>query len=132
MDEGPEPNWIRDDVVVAIHGMQIAEHGGKDGVLNEAALEASLVNPKHFFFYTKPKPDIPAIAARYAYSITNNHPFCDGNKRTAAVVCEVFLMLNGFELISSDLEAYEMYIQLATSEVDVDEFADWLRSNCEA
>jgi death on curing protein len=125
-----EPEWVRDDTVTAIHSMQIAEHGGKDGVLSEGALSASLANPKHYFFYTKPKPDIPAIAARYAHGITANHPFCDGNKRTAAVVCELFLELNGLELKASDQEAYAIYIKLASSEVNADEFAEWLRENC--
>lgn len=124
-----EPEWIRDDVVAAIHSMQIAEHGGKDGVLSEGALSASLTNPKHYFFYTDPKPDVAAIAARYAHSITSNHPFCDGNKRTAAVVCELFLELNGFEFKASDQEAYAMFIKLATSESDADEFADWIRAS---
>jgi death-on-curing protein len=122
-----EPEWIRDDVVLAIHSMQIAEHGGKDGVLSEGALDASLANPKHYFFYTEPKPDIPAIASRYAHSITANHPFCDGNKRTAAVACELFLELNGYELDASDEDAYAMYIRLASSEIGADEFAQWLR-----
>ena len=125
-----EPEWILDDVVSAIHSMQIAEHGGKDGVLSEGALSASLANPKHYFFYTEPKPDLSAIAARYAHSIIANHPFCDGNKRTAAVVCELFLALNGIELGVTDEEAYAMYIKLASSEVDADEFAEWLRANC--
>ena len=125
-----EPEWVRDDIVSAIHNMQIAEHGGKDGVLSEGALSASLANPKHYFFYTDPKPDIPAIAARYAHSITANHPFCDGNKRTAAVVCELFLELNGFELKASDQEAYAMYIKLASSEIGADEFAVWIREKC--
>ncbi len=125
-----EPEWIRDDVVAAIHSMQLAEHGGKDGVLSEGALSAALANPKHYFFYTDPKPGIPAIAARYAHSITADHPFCDGNKRTAAVVCELFLELNGFELKVSDQEAYAMYIKLASSEINADEFAEWLREKC--
>lgn len=125
-----EPEWIRDDVVSAIHNMQLAEHGGMGGVLSEGSLSASLANPKHYFFYTDPKPDIPAVAARYAHSITANHPFCDGNKRTAAVACELFLELNGFELRASDQEAYAMYIKLANSEINADEFAEWLREKC--
>ena len=127
-----EPNWIRDDVVDAIHNMQIAEHGGMDGVLSEGVLDASLANPKHYFFYTEPKPDIPGVAARYAHSIISNHPFCDGNKRTAAVVCELFLEINGFKLNASDQEAYAAYINLARSEWDADELAEWLRDKCEA
>lgn len=124
-----EPGWIRNDVVLAIHSMQIAEHGGKDGVLSEGALDASLANPKHHFFYAEPKPDIPAIAARYAHSIMANLPFRDGNKRTAAVACELFLELNGYQFNASDQDAYVMYIRLASSEMDADEFANWVREN---
>lgn len=126
-----EPEWIRKDIVLAIHSMQIAEHGGKDGVLNEGALDASLAQPRHFFFYTDPKPDIPAIAARYAHGMMNNHPFCDGNKRTAAVTCELFLELNGYTLNASDHDAYMVYMRLASSELDADEFAKWVRENSE-
>lgn len=126
-----EPKWVSDEAVSAIHSMQIAEHGGKDGILSEGALSASLANPKHYFFYTEPKPDLPAIAARYAHSIIANHPFGDGNKRTAAVVCELFLVLNGVELGATDEEAYAMYMKLASSEVDADEFAEWIRANCD-
>lgn len=124
-----EPEWVSDDAVSAIHSMQIAEHGGKDGILSEGALSASLANPKHYFFYTEPKPDLPAIAARYAHSIIANHPLGDGNKRTAAVVCELFLVLNGVELGATDEEAYAMYMKLASSEIDADEFAEWIRAN---
>ena len=126
-----EPEWIRKDVVLAIHSMQIAEHGGQDGVLSEGALDASLANPKQYFYYTDPTPDIPAIAAKDAHSITANHPFCDGNKRTAAVTCELFLELNGYELTASDQDVYAMYIKLASSELDADEFAGWIRENCD-
>lgn len=126
-----EPEWVRDDVVLAIHHLQIAEHGGKDGVLSEGALDASLAHPKHYFFYTEPKPSIPAIAARYAHSLMANHPFCDGNKRTAAVACELFLELNGYELSASDHDAYAMYIRLASSEIGPDEFANWLGEHSE-
>ena len=83
-----EPEWIRDDTVSAIHSMQIAEHGGKEGVLSEGALSASLANPKHYFFYTDPKPDIPGIAARYAHSI-------------AAIIRSV-TVTNGRQLLSAN------------------------------
>ena len=124
-----EPEWIRTDVVRAIHNQQLAEHGGQDGVFSESALDAALANPKHFFVYTSPRPDIPAIAAQYALSIINNHPFVDGNKRTAAVVCETFLMLNGYELTASDEESYRVYMKLAQGELKIDEMAAWISRN---
>ncbi len=124
-----EPIWIRADVVRTIHNQQHAEHGGQDGVFSESALDAALANPKHFFVYTSPQADIPAIAAQYAFSISSNHPFFDGNKRTAAVVCETFLILNGYELTASDEESYLVYMKLARGELRIDEMADWIRSN---
>lgn len=124
-----EPVWIRADVVRAIHNQQLAEHGGQDGVFSESALDAALANPKHFFVYASPRPDISAIAAQYAFSISNNHPFLDGNKRTAAVVCETFLILNGSELTASDEESYRVHMKLAQGELTIDEMADWIRRN---
>jgi death on curing protein len=124
-----EPKWIRIDVVRTLHQMQLAEHGGKDGIVSEGSLDASVASPKHLFFYGDPQPDISSLAAQYAYSITRNHPFCDGNKRVAAVVCELFLELNGFELTASDQEAYLMYMRLANGEMEAEQFSQWIRSN---
>jgi len=86
-----EPTWILDEVVEAIHLRQIAEHGGSEGVRDTGLLSSALARPKNLFAYSNPKPDLAALAASYAFGIVKNHPFVDGNKRTAYVVCGTFL-----------------------------------------
>lgn len=72
-------------------------------------------------------PDIAALAAAYAYGIARNHPFVDGNKRTAAVVSETFLTLNGYALNATDAELVVAFVALAAGELGEDELADWFR-----
>lgn len=99
-----EPVWVRDDVVSAIHSRQLAEHGGSTGVRDAGLLASALARPKHRLAYAHGTVDLASLAASYAYGIIKNHPFVDGNKRTAAVVCELFLELNSQELTASDEE----------------------------
>jgi death-on-curing protein len=79
------------------------------------------------FAYGDPPPDIADLAASLAFGLARNHPFVDGNKRTAAVACETFLMLNDMRLEADDLELYPQYISLAEGNLDEKAFADWLR-----
>ena len=124
-----EPNWIRLDVVLAIHAAQLAEHGGLDGVRDRDGLESALASPKNLFAYGDPKPDFAALAAQYAFASARNQVFLDGNKRTALVVCRTFLLLNGQKLIASNEEKYRAIIQLAEGRLTVDQMADWVRSH---
>ena len=74
------------------------------------------------------EPDVAQLAASYAYGIARNHPFADGNKRTAAVISETFLVLNGYDMPStSDAEVATTFIALAAGELTEDELADWFR-----
>ena len=124
-----EPIWILDDIVLAIHHRQIAEHGGLDGMRDEGLLQSALGKPKNFYNYTDPKPDIAALAASYAYGITRNHPFVDGNKRTAFVISRLFLKLNGRDISASSAEKYHTFIQLAEGNLSEDELADFIRTH---
>ena len=92
--------WIELNRVLAIHDEQIAEHGGPSGVGDIGLLESALARPQHLAHYGK--PDIADLAACYAAGIAKNHAFNDGNKRTAAVVMELFLAKNGYSLNASD------------------------------
>ena len=121
-----EPRWIRLDVVLAIHDAQLAEHGGLEGVRDSNALESAIASPRNHFAYGDP-PDIAALAAQYAFSIACNQVFVDGNKRTAAVVCETFLIINGHQLAASENESYAVYMRLANNEITAEEFAIWIR-----
>ena len=124
-----EPQWVRLDVVLAIHAAQLAEHGGLDGLRDRNGLESALASPQNLFAYGNSKPDIAALAAQYAFAIVRNQLFLDGNKRTALVVCRTFLLLNGQNLIASNEEKYHAIMQLAEGQLTVDQMADWVRSH---
>lgn len=125
----PEPIWISLDLAIAIHQRQLAEHGGAEGVRDAGLLESALNRPRHLHAYSDPKPDVAEMGASYAFGIAKNHAFVDGNKRTAAVVCETFLNLNGFELTASDAELYPVVLSLAAGQLDETTFATWLKQH---
>ena len=117
--------WVATDVALAAHAEQIAEHGGGEGVRDPGALESAMARPRNLAGYGE--PDVADLAAAYAFGIARNHPFVDGNKRTAAVVSETFLLLNGFTLTATDAEMVVAFLALAAAELDEDEMADWFR-----
>jgi death-on-curing protein len=124
-----EPKWVLDEAVRAVHRRQIAEHGGLDGVRDEGLLQSALARPKNLYHYNNPKPSIAELAAAYAYGIARNHAFSDGNKRTALVVCDLFLGLNGLELIATETDNYQTFMQLASGALTEDELARWISSH---
>ncbi|MBO9581524.1 MAG: type II toxin-antitoxin system death-on-curing family toxin [Sphingobium sp.] len=117
--------WVRSDVALAIHAEQIAEHGGGDGVRDIGLMESALARPQQLVAYGE--PDIAALAAAYAFGIARNHPFVDGNKRTAAVVAETFLALNGYAFDATDAELVVAFEALAAGDLAEAELADWFR-----
>lgn len=124
-----EPKWLHKQVVHSFHAQQLSEHGGIQGVRAEEMLDSALHKPVQMWNYEEPKPDIPALAAAYAYGIAKNHPYMDGNKRTAAIACEVFLLLNKFEFTVDETVKYPHYLALAAGEHSQESFTDWLRAN---
>ncbi|MEE9295005.1 MAG: type II toxin-antitoxin system death-on-curing family toxin [Phycisphaerae bacterium] len=123
----PEPVWVREDVVLAIHNRQLAEHGGLEGIRDQGLLASALARPRNRYAYSDDDPDIASLAASYAHAITSNHPFADGNKRTALVVCRTFLKLNGLDLIASQADKYDTFLALAAGRLSEKELADWIR-----
>jgi death-on-curing protein len=126
-----EPLWLQEAVVTAIHSRQLAEHGGLDGVRDLGMLASSLARPKSAFAYSQPKADIPALAAAYAFGIVKNHPFVDGNKRTAYVLCRTFLKLNGKDVHATDVDKYKTFLGVADGTIAESQLADWIRSKLE-
>ena len=118
--------WVALEVAVAAHSEQLAEHGGGEGLRDLRLLESAMARPQNLAAYGG--PDAAALAAAYAYGIARNHPFVDGNKRTAAVVSETFLVLNGFTLAATDAELVVAFLALAAGELSEEETADWFRS----
>ena len=119
--------WLSRQLILAIHDEQLAEHGGAIGVRDEGLLEGALARPLHRAGYGD--PDVAELAALYAIAIARNHPFVDGNKRTALVALETFLVLNGCAFAVGDAEAVVVTLMLAGGEMPDQEFTDWVRSN---
>ena len=122
-------HWIERPLAIAIHERQLAEHGGGSGVRDESLLDSALARPRQSHAYGDPPPDLADLAASLAYGLARNHPFGDGNKRTAAVACETFIMLKGATLDAADLELYPCYVALAEGSLSEAEFAAWLRQH---
>ena len=119
--------WISRQLALAIHDEQIAEHGGGIGVRDEGLLESALARPLNRAGYGD--PDIAELAALYAIGIARNHPFVDGNKRTAYVALETFLALNGCTFPVADAEAVVVMLAMAAGEMPDAAFIEWVRDN---
>ena len=118
-------NWLRHDLALAVHDELLAEHGGGEGVRDDGALESALARPRNRVAYGK--ADVAALAAGYAFGIARNHPFVDGNKRTAWVLARLFLELNGSRLDFRQAEAVVVMEALAAGEINEEELAEWFR-----
>lgn len=117
--------WVGLEVARAAHLEQLVEHGGGDGVRDEGLFESAMARPQNLANYGE--PDVADLAASYAYGIARNHPFVDGNKRTALVVAESFLRINGFRLDATNAELVVRFMALAAGELGEDELAAWFR-----
>ena len=119
-------HWLEEGVVIAVHGEQIAEHGGSNGLRDRGLLSSALARPQNLAGYGT--PTVFDLAAAYAYGIVQNHPFIDGNKRTGFLAAYVFLTLNGWKLIASEASAVEAVLALASGGMSEAEFAVWLKA----
>ncbi len=123
-----EWRWVAEDVVLAIHDEQLAEHGGMKGLREESLLLSALARPQNLAAYGT--PDVADLAASYAVGIARNHAFIDGNKRTALVVAAgVFLPLNGYKLTASDGETVRVMLSVADGTMPEEELATWFRNH---
>lgn len=120
-----EPVWLDAKIALAVHDRQLAEHGGGQGVRDHAMLESALARPVNRWGYGD--EDRCALAAAYAFGIARNHPFVDGNKRTAWVFARLFLALNGAELRFAPEDAIRTVLALAAGELSEEAMADWFR-----
>ena len=120
-----EPKWIQQRVVIDAHEESLAEHGGPSGIRDSGLLESALARPRNLFAYSETEPSLQRMAAAYAFGITANHPFVDGNKRTALIASLTFLKLNGLRLIAEKADRYRMFYGLAAGTVSEDDLAEW-------
>lgn len=122
-----ELEWLTVPLVLAIHDEQLVAHGGSAGVRDLALLESALSRPLNKRNYAN--ADLPELAAAYAYGVARNHPFVDGNKRTALLALYTFLGINGIDFIVSEADAATMILALAAGEVSEESLARWIRDN---
>lgn len=120
-----EPFWLDERMVRAMHADQIFQHGGSSGIRDENLLSASLARPRHVFAYTD-TPTLFDLAAAYGYGLAKNHPFIDGNKRTAFVVMAAFLELAGYSLNAPEMEVVLIMERLATDQESQESLSEWL------
>ena len=117
--------WIDRAVLIAIHDVQLAEHGGGAGLRDRNLLESALAKPENLAAYGE--PDAAALAVAHAYGISRDQAFIDGNKRTALVAAELFLRLNGWRLEVDDADCVLTILLVAKGDITEHAFADWLR-----
>lgn len=122
-----EPEWISEEVAIAIHNRQLVEHGGGEGVRDMGLLQSALARPQNAFHYNKVN-SLAKLAACYGFGIAKNHAFIDGNKRTAYVVMLTFLFINGSTLNATKEEKYLTMYAVASGDLNEEQLADWLES----
>ena len=127
-----EPDWLDVRDICAIHNEILAESGGESGILNQGALESTLNKPRNLYHYSD-CTNIYELAASYGYGLVKNHCFVDGNKRIALIAVYTFLVVNGIELIASEVDAASFFLNLAASvesqEESMVKLASWLEEN---
>lgn len=119
--------WIDRRALVLLHGESLAEHGGGEGLRDEALLESALARPQHLAAYGQ--PDVAALAASYGMGLAKNHHFIDGNKRAAFLSVGLFLYLNGYRLVAPQAEATLVVLSVASGELPEHDFAEWIRGH---
>ena len=122
-----EPVWVRRGVVIAFHDRLLAEHGGSSGIRDEGLLDSALGKPQNLFAYGK--PDRFELAASYAFGLVKNHPFIDGNKRIGFATASLFLDLNGYRFVATEVDVVLRTLALAAGEMSEAAYAGWLKAN---
>ncbi len=120
-----EPEWVLDEIVIAVHQMLITEHGGSPGIRDEGLLESALVRPRQVFSY-EAEATIFDLAVGYGFGLAKNHPFIDGNKRVALSIAAIFLEINGYTLDAPESGTVLVLEKLAAGDLSETELARWL------
>jgi death-on-curing protein len=124
-----EPILMEMGDAVVFHDMELAAHGGSTGLRDPGMLESAIMRSRKLWAYTDAPPSLTRIAAAYAFGISSNHPFVDGNKRTALVVSFAFLDTSGVAVTASQEDAYETILALAAGEIGEQQITEWFDRN---
>lgn len=127
-----EPLWMDLADAIVAHDLELAAHGGAGGIRDQGMLESALARAKNIWAYAENPPSLTKMAAAYAFGICSNHPFVDGNKRTALVISFAFLDVNGLEVTATQEDAYLTILGLASGEVGEGQLSQWFEANTAA
>ncbi len=119
--------WLKETVILAVHDEQLAEHGGRQDIRDMGLISSALLRPQNLA--ADENPSVFDLAAAYAFGIIKNHPFVDGNKRTGFLASYIFLVLNGWELMASEVDAVKAIQSLAEGKVEETAFSEWLKTH---
>jgi death-on-curing protein len=124
-----DPAWVPRRAVIAIQAELIAEHGGLSGPPRTGDLDAALGRPMSILAYSDAPPSLARLAAAYGFALARGHCFPDGNKRISLAIIDVFLRMNGFELVAAETEAVDVILRLAAGQLTEDDLAQWIEAN---
>ncbi|GAC1621945.1 MAG: type II toxin-antitoxin system death-on-curing family toxin [Candidatus Acidiferrum sp.] len=124
-----EPRWVNREALLYLHTESLARFGGLDGIRDNNLLGSALARPRNRFLY-EPQSDIASLAAAYGFGLTSNHAFHDGNKRTGFQAVGLFLLINGYNLVATQVDAVQVMLRMAAGRLTEEEFATWIRGNC--
>jgi len=122
------PKWVTAFIATAIHDEAIYEFGGLAGIRDSGLLESALDRPRNLFAY-EPRSSIFELVAALCVGIAKNHPFHDGNKRTALLATRAFLYLNGQELEPTQADEVTTLVAVADGSLEERRLAEWLKRN---
>lgn len=121
------PVWVAREAILAVHDQLIAEFGGSTGIRDRGLLDSALGRSENKFAYGE--RSVFVLAAAYAFGIAKNHPFVDGNKRTAFVAAAMFLESNGVRFGATEADAVVRTLALAAGALSEAGYAEWLQEN---
>lgn len=119
--------WLKETVILAVHDEQLAEHGGRQDIRDMGLISSALLRPQNLA--ADENPSVFDLAAAYAFGIIKNHPFVDGNKRTGFLASYIFLVLNGWELMASEIDAVTIVLALTEGKIEETTFSEWLKTH---
>lgn len=119
--------WLERAALLFLYQQSLARFGGEEGIRDEGLLESALARPRNAAGHN-PDTEVTSLAAAYAFGITKNHPFVDGNKRTGFLAAALFLERNGWRLEATQTDAYSAMMALASGEIDEAKYATWLKA----
>ena len=124
-----DPIWMDTADAVIAHDLELAAHGGSTGVRDAGLLDSAMARARNLWAYAETTPCLTRLAAAYAFGISSNHPFVDGNKRTALLISFAFLDINGIEVTASQEDAYQTILVLAAGGLGEEALSIWFERN---